>query len=106
MVTAEAAAVIPSLVLVLGVAVAALATVHAQMKVVDASREAARLAARGESTRTAVLAGERLGPPGAHVVVRSRLKRVEAVVTAQVHPLPALPAITVRASTTAEKERR
>jgi Flp pilus assembly protein TadG len=104
MVTAEAAAVIPSLLLVLTIAVAALVTVHAQMKAVDASREAARLAARGESTRAAVLAAERLGPAGARVVVRSRAQRVEAVVTAEVHPLPLLPAFTVRASTTAEKE--
>ena len=104
MVTAEAAAVIPSLLLVLAIAVAALVTVHAQMRAVDASREAARLAARGESTRTASQAAERLAPSGARVVIRTRSGRVEAVVTARVHPLPVLPALTVRAATTAEKE--
>ena len=104
MVTAEAAAVIPALLLVMAVAVTALVTVHAQMRAVDASREAARLAARGESTRTAVLAGVRLGPAHARVVLTRHLKDVEAVVTAEVKPFPMLPSFTVRASTTAAKE--
>jgi Flp pilus assembly protein TadG len=101
MVTAEAAAVIPSLLLVLAIALTALTAVQAQIKAVDASREAARLAARGETTRTATLAAQRLAPAGAHIDVRSRLKRVEAVVTAHVQPFPLLPAFTVHASTPA-----
>jgi hypothetical protein len=104
MVTAEAAVAIPTLVLVMCLMLAVLVTLHAQMRAVDASREAVRLAARGESEHAAVAAGRRLGPPHASVVVRDEGEEVEAVVSAQVHPFPLLPAFRVRASTRAEKE--
>lgn len=105
MVTAEAAVVIPSLVVVLVLMLTVLITLSAQLKAVDASREAARFAARGEATATAVRAGQRLAPPGAEVTIHHRPPDlVEAAVTARVRPFGLLPAITVRASSLAERE--
>ena len=49
MVTAETAVVLPVLLLVLAGAVAAVVVVGAQLRCVDAAREGARAAARGES---------------------------------------------------------
>ncbi len=104
MVTAEAVMVLPVLFLLLSLLIATLAVVNARMKAIDASREAARLAARGESTSVAVAAGKRLGPQQATVVLRDREHWVEALVTAQVRMLGVLPSVTVSASTLAERE--
>jgi len=104
MVTAEAAVAIPTLVVVLGLLVAVLVTLSAQLKAVDASREAARLAARGETTSVAVAAGKRVGPQGATVVLHDRSRWVEASVTARVRPFRLLPAFTVHATSVAERE--
>ena len=49
MVTAETAVVLPVLLLVLAGAVAAVVVVGAQLRCVDAAREGARAAARGEA---------------------------------------------------------
>ena len=51
MVTAETAVVLPVLLLVLAGAVAAVVVVGAQLRCVDAAREGARAAARGDATR-------------------------------------------------------
>ena len=60
MVTAETAVVLPVLLLVLAGAVAAVTVVGAQLRCVDAAREGARAAARGED----VAAVTRAGRPG------------------------------------------
>lgn len=52
MVTAETAVVLPVLLLVLAGAVAAVTVVGAQLRCVDAAREGARAAARGDSVET------------------------------------------------------
>ena len=52
MVTAETAVVLPVLLLVLAGAVAAVTVVGAQLRCVDAAREGARAAARGEDVAT------------------------------------------------------
>ncbi len=67
-VTVEAALALCSLVLVLALAFAGISAVAAQLRCVDAAREAARLAARGEADRGQELAG-RLAPRGAVVRV-------------------------------------
>ena len=53
MVTAELAVALPSLVVVLGAAVALISAVAVQMRCTDAAATAARLAARGESSAVA-----------------------------------------------------
>ena len=65
MATAELAVAIPTLVLVLFVALSALATVTDQVRCVDAARATARALARGDDPGAAVSAGKRLAPPGA-----------------------------------------
>ena len=103
MVTVEAVLVLPVLVLLLSLMIATLAVVNAKMRAVDASREAARLAARGESA-AAVTAGQRLGPQHATVVLQDRSHWVQAVVTAEVRLFGSLPPLTVSAATLAERE--
>jgi hypothetical protein len=65
MATAELAAAIPALVLLLFVALSALATVTDQVRCVDAARATARALARGDDEGVALAAGRRLAPPGA-----------------------------------------
>src|SRR5688500_20233283 len=61
MVTAETAVVLPVLLLVLAGAVAAVTVVGAQLRCVDAAREGARAAARGESVAEVTRSEERRG---------------------------------------------
>ena len=103
MVTVEAVLVLPVLVLLLSLMIATLAVVNAKMRAVDASREAARLAARGEAS-AAVAAGQRLGPQHATVELHDRSHWVQAVVTARVRLFGTLPPLTVTAATLAERE--
>ncbi len=77
-VTVEAALALCSLVVVLALVLAAVA---AQLRCVDAAREAARLTARGEQTRAADLA-RRIAPRGAVVAVTVRGDEVTARVSA------------------------
>ena len=65
MVTAETAVVLPVLLLVLVCAVAAVTVVGAQLRCVDAAREGARAAARGETDRGGGRAGRRGSAPTA-----------------------------------------
>jgi hypothetical protein len=94
MVTAELAACLPVLVLILGVALTAVGVVAERVRLQDAAREAARAAGRGD-----VAAGRRLAQaaaPGARVAVSTSADEVVAVATARVKPLGGwLPAITV-----------
>ncbi|HUR12936.1 MAG TPA: TadE family type IV pilus minor pilin [Mycobacteriales bacterium] len=105
-VAVETALVIPTLMLVVALAVTLVMTMGAKMSVLDASREAARLAARGESTSAAVAAGRRLAPSRSTVRLVDRDHWVQAVVSAEIRPFRALPGFTVSASTLAEREDR
>lgn len=67
-VTVEAALALCSLVTVLAFVLAAVSAVAAQLRCVDAAREAARLTARGEQARAEQLA-HRIAPRGATVAV-------------------------------------
>lgn len=84
MVTAELAACLPVLMLVLGVALTAVSAAGARVRLQDAAREAARAAARGDPA-TAHLAAQ--AAPGAAVTVRTVGDEVVASARAQVHPL-------------------
>jgi Flp pilus assembly protein TadG len=94
MVTAELAACLPVLMLILGVALTAVWVVAARVRLQDAAREAARAAARGDPAAARRLAGD--AAPGARVDMTSSGGAVVAVVQEQVHPLGGwLPAITI-----------
>jgi Flp pilus assembly protein TadG len=103
MVTAELAACLPVLVLVLGVALSAVAIVSARVRVLDAAREAARAAARSDGSAARRLVGEIA--PGARSTVTRGSATTSAVVTLAVHPLTGLlPAITVSGRAVAATE--
>jgi Flp pilus assembly protein TadG len=94
MVTAELAACLPVLVLILGVALSAVSVVAARVRVQDAAREAARAAARGDPAAALRLAHE--AAPGARLQLMTGAVEVVADVRAVVHPLGGwLPAVTV-----------
>src|SRR5947199_10737225 len=91
MVTAETAVVLPVLLLVLAAAVSALVVVGSQLRCVDAAREAARAAARGDSAGAVRSVALRAGPDGTGVEVTSSGARVTVRVSAPVRPLGPLP---------------
>jgi Flp pilus assembly protein TadG len=87
MVTAETAVVLPVLLLVLVAAVAAVTVVGAQLRCVDAAREGARAAARGEPHGTVLELAGRAAPAGAVVDVALDGDEVRVTVSAPVAPL-------------------
>lgn len=104
MVTVEAAVVLPALLVVLALALAAVMTVGAQLQLVDAARQAARFAARGEPTATVEAVGERAGPRGTTVTVRRHGSRLTVTAKATTKPLGLLPGIGLQATAVAESE--
>lgn len=106
--TAEAAVVLPSLLVVLAMAVWVLSCVGAQLRCVDAARAAARSAARGDTTVAAVTAGRRVAPAGADVEIQRTDRQVRVDVSVSLRPfgraLRLLPAVSVTASATADRE--
>lgn len=100
--TAELAAGLPALMLLLFAGLTAVSAVTTKAQCVDAAREAALAAARGEP---GVAAGERIGPSGATVSVTVDGDVVVATVRTSVRALGArLPSSTVTASATAALE--
>lgn len=87
-VTVEAALAMCSLVVFLAVAVGAVAAVAASIRCVDAARELARLAARGEPERGRAVARE-LAPGGAALHLVQNGDTITSEVTAEF--LPPLP---------------
>jgi hypothetical protein len=85
----EAAFGVAILVVVLMLCLAGIAAVSMQVRCIDAAREAARLAARGDE-RSAITAARRVAPDGAVVQLRRDGGFVVATVVAQSHLLPAL----------------
>ena len=94
--TAELAVALPSLVIVLAVALGAVDLGLSQVRCVDASRLGARLLARGEPQGRALAEVRAAAPEGARVSVTSTATRVSVIVTGEVpmalRPLGALPA--------------
>lgn len=91
MVTAETAVVLPVLLLVLAGAVAAVTVVGAQLRCVDAAREGARAAARGEQIATVTALVARAAPAGASTEVDAGGEQVRVTVVADVAALGPLP---------------
>lgn len=77
------------MVVVLAMCVAALAAMSAQLRCIDAAREAARLAARGDQ-HAAVDVARRVAPPGARVQLRRDGPVMVATVTSNASLLPGL----------------
>ncbi len=105
MVTAELAACLPVLVLVLAVALTAESVVSARVRVQDAAREAARAGARGD-----VAAARRLAhaaAPEATVSITTNAEDTVATVRTTIHPLGGwLPSITIIERSVAAAEPR
>jgi hypothetical protein len=76
--------------MVLYLAIAAIASVHAQLGCADAAREAARLIARGDAG-TAQEAVNRIAPRGAHLTTAIDGDRIEV----EVSTVSLLPALTI-----------
>jgi Flp pilus assembly protein TadG len=105
MVTAETAVVLPVLLLVLAGAVAAVTVVGAQLRCVDAAREGARAAARGEDTSVVTALAGDAAPDGAATRVALDEATVTVTVTAEVAPLGPVPLrVPVSASAVAWRE--
>jgi type II secretory pathway component PulL len=77
------------LVFVLVLCLAGLSAVSMQVRCVDAAREAARLAARGDE-RSAVDVARRVAPGGAQVQLRRDGETIVATVTVRSRLLPAV----------------
>ena len=107
-VTAEAAVVIPLLLAVAVGLVWLVALAATQVRVVDAAREAARSAARGEPDTVAVARAEQVAPEGARVDVSRSGDEVRAHVVAEVRGpgglFAFLPAVPVGAEAVAAAE--
>ena len=105
MVTAETAVVLPVLLVVLAAAVAAVTVVGGQLRCVDAAREGARAAARGEPAAVVTGIVGRAAPDGATVTIREDGDEVRVAVTAPVSPLGPVPLrISVEAEAVALRE--
>lgn len=108
MVTAEAALVIPVLLAVTLTLAWAIGVGAAQVKLIDAAREGARLAARGEPQDVVDAAVRRAGPDGAHVEISRSGGTVSVRVVAEVRPgLPVLgdlPGISLQSQAVAADE--
>ena len=89
MVTVEAAFAIASIVAVLVMGVIAVVAVAAHIRCIDAAREAARIAAQGDSATARRVAGQ-VGPRGASVSIRIDGDLVIASVRVDVPLMPGL----------------
>jgi len=100
--------VLPVLALLLAVGLWAVAVAGAQLRCIDAARDAARAVARGEADSTATAIAIAAAPDGAQVEVSHRGTLVTVTVKAQVGgglgPLAAIPAPMVAATATAQSE--
>jgi Flp pilus assembly protein TadG len=107
-VTAELALGLPLLLAVTVGLVWLLAAGAAQVRVVDAAREAARVAARGDGTEAAVAVGRRIAPEGSEVSVQVSGAEVRAEARARVDGpgglFGFLPGVTVRSTAIAVAE--
>jgi Flp pilus assembly protein TadG len=105
MATAELAACLPVLVLLLAFMVSVATVASAAVRAQDAAREAARAAARGDLAAAGRLA--RAAAPGAALSISSSGGDVTAVVELRPHLLvPWLPAVTVTGRAVAAAEPR
>lgn len=108
--TAELAMAVPLLVALTVGLVWLLSVGLAQIQMVDAAREAARAAARGEAVAQAEARGQQVAPAGSVVVMATSGDRVTVTVTGSCRPpgglLGFLPAVTLHARAVAAVEGR
>lgn len=105
MATAELAVVLPVLVLLVAAGMTAISVLVGQLRCVDAAREGARAAARGEEVGVVTAVAQRSGPSGAAVEVAAGEADVQVTVSASVGaPGGPLPTFRVRASAVAVRE--
>jgi Flp pilus assembly protein TadG len=103
--TAELAVALPALVVLVAAAMTAISVLTAQLRCVDAAREAARAAARGETAAVVRSLAARSGPDGSEVRVASGGEEVEVTVSAVADPIGGLlPSFRVHASAVALRE--
>lgn len=80
----------------------------AQVRVVDAARETARAAARGDSDGEAVALGQRVAPAGGSVTISRTGERILVTATAPMAPpvglFSRLPVVTLEATAEAREE--
>ncbi|WP_328390136.1 TadE family type IV pilus minor pilin [Nocardia sp. NBC_00416] len=98
--TVEAAIALGALAAATALCVGAVFAAVTQVRCVDAAREAARLAARGDRAG-ALLAARGVAPAGAEITLRFEGDRVIALVSSDT---PLLPALELRAEAVAVKE--
>lgn len=98
--TVEAAIALAALIVVVVLCLGALMAAVAQVRCVDAAREAARLAARGAGA-DALPSALRVAPPGANVSIRSDGDHVIADVSVRA---PLLPLLRLHAEAVAARE--
>jgi Flp pilus assembly protein TadG len=107
-VTAEAAAVLPLLVAVAIGLVWLVALAAAQVRVVDAAREVARVAARGESEAAATAHGRQVAPDGTRFTVARGADEVRVTAAVEVDGpgglFRFLPGVEVQAASVAATE--
>jgi Flp pilus assembly protein TadG len=105
MATAEMAVALPALVVLVAAAMTVVLVLIAQIRCVDAAREAARAAARGEDATVVHSLAERSGPDGSAVQVTSGGTEVEVTVSARTDSVGrVLPAVHVHATAVALRE--
>ncbi|GAA3576647.1 hypothetical protein GCM10022419_067320 [Nonomuraea rosea] len=104
--TAETAAMLPALVVVLAAALWAIQAVGAQLECVDAARAAVRAAARGEPLAQVRDLARSATRSTAHVEVTRDPETTKVQITVEVRPVwgPSLPAVRVSATATADTE--
>ncbi|WP_237342214.1 TadE family type IV pilus minor pilin [Williamsia soli] len=100
MVTVEAAFALAAIVAMVVIGVVAVAAVAAHVRCIDAAREAARIAAQGDSVRAEQVARQ-VGPDGASVRIRTEGELIVAQVRVDV---PLLPGVEVGARAVAAVE--
>lgn len=107
-VTAETAVVLPTLMVMLALALWMLAAAGARIECIDAARAAARAAARGEALPAVHSAAERATPRDARVTINRADGRVRVTIRSRVRPmgpwLPDLPGVTVHGKAVAAVE--
>lgn len=104
MATVELAVALPAVVLVVVAGMTAVSVLTAQLRCVDAAREAARAAARGESAAVVRSLAARAGPPGAVLTVAGDASEVTVTVTAESGVARGLPSFRVAAVAVALRE--
>ena len=104
-VTVELAVALPAIMILLLTGLAAVNAVATNMRCVDAAREAARAAARGESREVVHSVAVRAAPPGATVEVGGSREEVRVTVSARAGRVGGLlPAFPVSANAVALRE--